>query len=419
MPAAGSLWWLLLVVYLCVDVLLTTTFLGFYQSGFRFSSTLVHDKLFLAGGYHFCSSALEFFVLAVFRALILITGIFVSLFVANVPSLPLFFTGLSICNASFSLIKILAFSEESEQLAFAGVWLNMIWNCLSFVTLHALWHFVICANRLSLAEFSHQSLSSQSSDDAEPLVNNNESTEEPKETRMSTLSHVLRLLTYCKYHSKWFLAGFVFLCIYSGARVFIPYYTGQVIANMVKGDERGVFLQSVFIMSVLTIVSTIFGGLRGGCFDYATALVNRRMRRDLFNSIMSQEIAFFDSSQTGEIVSRLTADCQTMSSTVSTNLNVFMRNSVMLVGSVIFMINLSWRLTLVTLVAVPPIAFFSKIYGAYYDRLSERTQETIAQANRMAEEVIGSVRTVRSFACERKECERFDTHLGNTLKVNQ
>lgn len=56
-----------------------------------------------------------------------------------------------------------------------------------------------------------------------------------------------------------------------------------------------------------------------------------------------------------------------MSSTVSTNLNVFMRNSVMLVGSVIFMINLSWRLTLVTLVAVPPIAFFSKIYGAYYD----------------------------------------------------
>lgn len=93
----------------------------------------------------------------------------------------------------------------------------MVWNCVAFVALHAAWHFVICANRLSLAEFSHQSLSSQSGDDTEQLVNNNDSTEEePKETRMSTLSHVMRLLSYCKYHSKWFFAGFIFLCVYSG-----------------------------------------------------------------------------------------------------------------------------------------------------------------------------------------------------------
>lgn len=94
MPSAGSLWWLLLVAQLCVDVLLTTTFLGFYQSGFRFSSTLIYDKLFLAGGYHFYNSGIEFFILAVFRSLVLVAGIVASLFVANVQSLPLFFTGL-------------------------------------------------------------------------------------------------------------------------------------------------------------------------------------------------------------------------------------------------------------------------------------------------------------------------------------
>lgn len=61
------------------------------------------------------------------------------------------------------------------------------------------------------------------------------------------------------------------------------------------------------------------------------------MRRDLFRSIVRQEIAFFDKAQTGEVISRLSADCQTVSSTVSTNVNIFMRNIVMLIGSLIFM----------------------------------------------------------------------------------
>ncbi|KAI1727003.1 ABC transporter domain-containing protein [Ditylenchus destructor] len=79
------------------------------------------------------------------------------------------------------------------------------------------------------------------------------------------------------------------------------------------------------------------------------------------------------------------------------------------------MLSISWRLTLVTFVAVPPIAFFTKIYSVYYERLSEKTQNTIADANRVAEEVISSMRTVRSFACERKECSRFEANLHNTL----
>lgn len=60
----------------------------------------------------------------------------------------------------------------------------------------------------------------------------------------------------------------------------------------------------------------------------------------------------------------------------------------MLIGSLIFMFFLSWRLTLVTFIAIPPIAFVTKLYGSYFDKLSERTQETIAEANRVAEEAV-------------------------------
>ncbi|VDL65750.1 unnamed protein product [Nippostrongylus brasiliensis] len=47
-------------------------------------------------------------------------------------------------------------------------------------------------------------------------------------------------------------------------------------------------------MGALTMISTLFGGLRGGCFDYATALVSRQVRLDLFSSLVKQDIAFFD-----------------------------------------------------------------------------------------------------------------------------
>ena len=46
--------------------------------------------------------------------------------------------------------------------------------------------------------------------------------------------------------------------------------------------------------------STLFGGFRGGCFDYGTSLVGRRVRRELFNALVRQDIAFFDVTKTGE-----------------------------------------------------------------------------------------------------------------------
>lgn len=69
----------------------------------------------------------------------------------------------------------------------------------------------------------------------------------------------------------------------------------------------------------------------------------------------------------GEVTSRLTSDCQTMSDTVALNVNVFLRNIVMLVGSMLFMMVLSWRLSLVTFIVVPIIFVASKIFGTYYD----------------------------------------------------
>lgn len=170
-------------------------------------------------------------------------------------------------------------------------------------------------------------------------------------------------------------------------------------------------------MTGLTAVATVFAGLRGGCFSYAGALVATRIRRDVFAAISRQEIGFFDATQTGEIISRLTSDCEAMTDSISLNINVFTRNALMIAGSFGFMAMLSWRLTLVTVALSPTIGYFVKLYSVYYDQLAERTQNSIAEATRSAEEVISSMRTVRSFACEKQERARYDGRLADVLHV--
>ncbi|WKX89688.1 hypothetical protein Q1695_008939 [Nippostrongylus brasiliensis] len=235
----------------------------------------------------------------------------------------------------------------------------------------------------------------------------------------STLHIVGLLFGYCRAQWMWFTVGFVFLTLYALSRVFIPAFIGRVLADIADGGGMAKLIRSVFFMSLLALGSVVFGGLRGGAFTYASALVTRQIKLDLFRSLVFQEIAFFDKTKSGETVSRVSSDCQVMATNVSTNMNVFMRNMVMLVGSLCVMFYTSWKLTILTFIAVPATGFITKWYGSYYDRLSEATQTTIAEANNKAEEVLSSIRTVRSFACESYEADVFERSLDVTLHLNK
>lgn len=97
-----------------------------------------------------------------------------------------------------------------------------------------------------------------------------ETTEEsPKIDRATVMSHVIKIFRYTALHFWWFFGGFVFLMVYSGARIFIPYYTGQVIAEIVgaKGRTEHDFLRLILIMIGLTalrycLVKTTYLNLR-------------------------------------------------------------------------------------------------------------------------------------------------------------
>lgn len=144
-------------------------------------------------------------------------------------------------------------------------------NALAFGAVLVLWYGVYRSKKLrrQTRELWSPDTYTELQDDGEVVTHivSSPEAEKPKESRISTLHHILKLLTYCKHYWPWFFAGFIFLSIYSVARVFQPSYTAQVITNIVNIKQMSDLVNSVLTLGALCLVSSICSGFRGGLFD--------------------------------------------------------------------------------------------------------------------------------------------------------
>ncbi|XP_052801103.1 ABC-type oligopeptide transporter ABCB9-like [Mya arenaria] len=107
-----------------------------------------------------------------------------------------------------------------------------------------------------------------------------------------------------------------------------------------------------------------------------------------------------------------------MSDGLAVNVNIILRSVIKAGGVLFFMMKLSWQLTIVTLIGLPLIIGISNVYGKYYKVLAEKVQNSLAEANNVVEEDCSTMRTVRSFANEMGEVQRYADKLAETSKLN-
>jgi len=184
------------------------------------------------------------------------------------------------------------------------------------------------------------------------------------------------------------------------AAALIPYYSGLIIDYASIDPDRPKFVSTIIRLVVVAALCGLFTGIRGGLFTVVMANLKMRLRTRLFHSLMQMEVGFFDTTKTGDITSRLSADTATVSEQIGLNVNVMMRSATQAALVVGFMARASWRLTIVTFIVVPFITIISKVYGAYFSKLSKVVQTSLAEANSMAEEVLSSMTTVKAHAAQ-------------------
>eukprot|EP00930_Biecheleria_cincta_P058788 TRINITY_DN4458_c0_g1_i1.p1 TRINITY_DN4458_c0_g1~~TRINITY_DN4458_c0_g1_i1.p1 ORF type:complete len:840 (+),score=135.71 TRINITY_DN4458_c0_g1_i1:61-2580(+) len=242
------------------------------------------------------------------------------------------------------------------------------------------------------------------------------------DTREERSVSIKQLLNVVKVDWPLLIQACCFLFVAAIADVMIPHYIGMTISEIVAAEKEGTLASRPYKGPVIKLLlaagcSAIFSSCRGATFIVIGGRFSKRLRQQLFASLYRQEIGFYDTTKTGELTSRMTQDCQKVSDQVELNVNVFLRTLVSTVTTLVFMFSLSVSLTLVAFVSIPVVVFISKKYGKIMKALSEKTQEALADANAVADEGLATMSTIRSFAAEDLENQRYSVTLGVFLRL--
>ncbi|GAB2226292.1 hypothetical protein Drorol1_Dr00022094 [Drosera rotundifolia] len=219
--------------------------------------------------------------------------------------------------------------------------------------------------------------------------------------------------------------GTIALLTASTASLLIPKYGGMIIdivsrdlttpeqQSQALSDVRSTILEIFLIV----VVGSLCTAVRAWLFASASERVVARLRKDLFSHLIQQEIAFFDVTQTGELLSRLSEDTQIIKNAATTNLSEALRNVSTACIGLMFMFTSSWKLTLLALAVVPIISVAVRKFGRFVRELAHATQAAAAVASSIAEESFGAIRTVRSFAQESYATSSYSEKVDDTLKL--
>ncbi|XP_036451872.1 uncharacterized protein LOC118825392 [Colossoma macropomum] len=224
----------------------------------------------------------------------------------------------------------------------------------------------------------------------------------------------MRVVRFYKPDYLLLIGAFVFLALAVLCEMFIPLYTGRLIDILGAEYHRGDFQTAIIFMTLFSFGSSFSAGCRGGLFTWAVRSFIRRVKLQLFGSLVRQEIGFFEVTKTGDITSRLSTDTTLMARAVALNVNVLLRTLIKTIGMLYLMFNLSWKLTLLMLMETPLTGLLQNIYDTHYQRLTKEVQDSMARTNDAAGETVSGIRTVKSFNSEQSESCRYNDRLMDT-----
>ncbi|NWZ88040.1 ABCB8 protein, partial [Poecile atricapillus] len=205
----------------------------------------------------------------------------------------------------------------------------------------------------------------------------------------------------------------------------IPVLLGQLV-NVVARCARGhvpTYLREVRRPALSLLAVYCLQGLLTFGYIALLARVGERvagnMRKALFSALLRQEVAFFDATRTGQLVTRLTADIQEFKSSFKLAISQGLRSGTQTAGCFVSLYLLSPKLTGLLLVALPALVGAGAFIGAFLRSLSRQAQEQVAKATVVADEALGNVRTVRAFAMEEQQAELFRAEVDCAGRLSE
>lgn len=171
--------------------------------------------------------------------------------------------------------------------------------------------------------------------------------------------------------------------------------------------RSGMLIKFCWLAFIIVIVKNMFLYLQGFYMAYVQQSVIRAFRNKLFEKYQRLSLDYFHKRRTGQIISRVTNDVMVLNDAVDIGFNQLVTDSVMVLVLSSFLVILSWKLTLLSLVIMPVVFGFIWFVGKKLRKYSERSQERMADVNTILEEATSNIRIVKAFSMEKFESKKF------------
>ena len=186
--------------------------------------------------------------------------------------------------------------------------------------------------------------------------------------------------------------------------------------GFVKQDQAMLNL-ILFGFTLAVLIMAIAGYYRSFLINSVAEKMIADLRKKVYDHIIRVSAEFFESTKTGDVISRLSVDSTLVINLISNTLPFLIRNSLLFFGGFLFLFTTSFKLSLISmlliLIAILPIIFLGRIVK----NLSKKNQIALASVSAHIEESINGVKTIQSYLCEDKEARNFFNFVDEGLKI--
>ncbi len=216
-------------------------------------------------------------------------------------------------------------------------------------------------------------------------------------------------MVFARKYRVWLFLAFLCLVATTAFSLVVPYMLGTAIDTVISQGERS-FL---YLAAGIIVGAFALRGISAYGYSYLSAVVSQKtcydIRNALYDKLQRLSFAYHDKAQTGQLMSRATADVEAVRMFFGTGLLGIVQTLILFVGIFYILLSQNWQLALLTLAFLPAIGWRAVTNGLRLGPMWLKIQQLMAALGTTLEESLTGIRVVKAFARQKEESQKFST----------
>jgi len=241
----------------------------------------------------------------------------------------------------------------------------------------------------------------------------------PLKIDRSSFRQYLKILAYVKPYKTKLIVALIASVLATLVWLAVPVGLRELLDAVFDDGDMALLNRVTLVLIGLFISQALLGFWGSYSLDWIGEKIIADLRKNLYEHLNRLSLKFYSNQRLGEITSRLTNDVAAIRDAVTGTLSEGLTQSINLVGSVMLMVYLNWRLSLIIFITVPVITLAVRYFGQLIRKLSREVQDRLADTTAIAEETLGAIESVKSFAREPYEIDRYNSGVDTLFDTSR